>query len=56
VPGGRFLSVQQNQALFQLIGVTYGGNGENDFVTPDAPSHVARFAYLTAGFGLFPPG
>src|SRR5688572_13259440 len=37
VPGGRFLSVQQNQALFQLIGVTYGGNGVIDFVTPDAP-------------------
>jgi microcystin-dependent protein len=56
VRGGEFLSVQENQALFQLLGVTYGGNGEIGFVTPDPPSPVAQFAYLTAGFGLFPPG
>jgi microcystin-dependent protein len=56
VRGGEFLSVQENQALFQLLGVTYGGNGEIDFVTPDPPSPVAQFAYLTAGLGLFPPG
>jgi microcystin-dependent protein len=54
--GGEFLPVQQNQALFQLLGTTYGGNGETNFVTPDPPSPVAQFAYLTAGSGLFPPG
>ncbi|PWC52990.1 tail fiber protein [Azospirillum sp. TSO22-1] len=32
---GQSLSVQQNQALFSLIGVTYGGDGVNTFNAPD---------------------
>jgi microcystin-dependent protein len=55
-PGGRFLSVPENQALFQLLGTTYGGDGEAAFVTPAVPSPVAHFAYLTATWGLFPSG
>ena len=54
--GGEFLSVSQNSALFQLLGTTYGGDGEIDFVAPAVPSPVAHFAYFTASWGLFPSG
>ncbi|QBB71919.1 phage tail protein [Pseudolysobacter antarcticus] len=40
---GQLLPVQQNQALFSLIGTTYGGNGVNNFQLPNlqgcAPMH-----------------
>ena len=37
---GQLLSVQQNQALFALIGITYGGNGTTTFALPDLRSRV----------------
>jgi microcystin-dependent protein len=38
---GQTLSIQQNQALFSLIGTTYGGNGVTTFQLPDLRSRVA---------------
>lgn len=38
---GQFLPIQQNQALFALIGTTYGGNGVTTFQLPDLRSRVA---------------
>ena len=32
---GQLLSIQQNQALFSLLGTTYGGNGQTTFLLPD---------------------
>ncbi len=32
---GQILSIQQNQALFALLGTTYGGNGVQTFALPD---------------------
>lgn len=32
---GQILSVAQNQALFSLLGTTYGGNGQTTFALPD---------------------
>lgn len=32
---GQLLSTSQNRALFQLIGITYGGDGVNTFALPD---------------------
>jgi microcystin-dependent protein len=32
---GQTMPVQQNQALFSLLGVTYGGNGTSNFQLPD---------------------
>lgn len=32
---GRLLAIAQNQALFSLLGTTYGGNGVNTFGLPD---------------------
>ena len=33
--GGQLLSVQQNQALYALLGTTYGGDGQSSFGLPD---------------------
>ena len=32
---GQILSIAQNQALFSLLGTTYGGNGVTTFALPD---------------------
>ena len=41
---GQFLPINQNQALFSLLGTMYGGNGQTTFALPDlrdrAPMHV----------------
>ena len=43
---GQFLPINQNQALFSLLGTTYGGNGQTTFALPDqrgrAPAHVGN--------------
>jgi len=37
---GQLMSIIQNQALFSLIGTTYGGNGTSTFALPDIQSRV----------------
>lgn len=41
---GQLLPINQNQALFSLLGTMYGGNGQTNFALPDlrgrAPLHV----------------
>jgi microcystin-dependent protein len=41
---GQLLPINQNQALFSLLGTTYGGNGQTNFALPDlrgrVPIHV----------------
>ncbi|NWL78817.1 phage tail protein [Pseudomonas taiwanensis] len=37
---GQLLSIQQNQALFALLGVTYGGNGVQNFGLPNLNGRV----------------
>ena len=32
---GQFLPINQNQALFSLLGTIYGGNGQTTFALPD---------------------
>ncbi len=32
---GRFLPIEQNQALFAVIGNSYGGDGKTEFALPD---------------------
>jgi microcystin-dependent protein len=38
---GQLLSISQNQALFSLLGTTYGGDGRTTFKLPDLQSRVA---------------
>ncbi len=37
---GQILAISQNQALFSLLGTTYGGNGQTNFALPDLRSRV----------------
>jgi microcystin-dependent protein len=37
---GQLLPINQNQALFSLLGTTYGGNGQTTFALPDMRSRV----------------
>ncbi len=37
---GQILSIQQNSALFSLLGTTYGGNGQTTFALPNLQSRV----------------
>jgi microcystin-dependent protein len=43
---GQFLPINQNQALFSLLGTMYGGNGQTTFALPDlrgrVPMHVGN--------------
>jgi microcystin-dependent protein len=37
---GQLLPINQNQALFALLGTNYGGNGQTNFALPDLRSRV----------------
>lgn len=43
---GQSLPISENETLFQLIGTTYGGDGQNTFALPDlrgrAPVHMGQ--------------
>jgi microcystin-dependent protein len=49
---GQLLTIAQNQALFALLGTTYGGNGTTTFALPNLqgrlPMHLGQGAGLTA--------
>ena len=38
---GQFLPINQNQALFSLLGTMYGGNGQTTFALPDLRGRAA---------------
>lgn len=38
---GQLLPINQNQALFALLGTTYGGNGQTNFALPDLRGRAA---------------
>jgi microcystin-dependent protein len=56
---GQLLPINQNQALFALLGTNYGGDGRTTFALPTAkPIVTATGAALTqciALQGIFPP-
>jgi microcystin-dependent protein len=43
---GQLLPINQNQALFALLGTTYGGNGQTNFALPNlrgrVPTHMGN--------------
>ena len=47
---GQFLPINQNQALFSILGTTYGGNGQTTFALPDFRGRVP--IYQGQGFIL----
>jgi microcystin-dependent protein len=50
---GQFLPINQNQALFALLGTMYGGNGQTTFALPDlrgqTPIHFGKNTQGTKG-------
>ena len=45
---GQFLPINQNQALFSLLGTMYGGNGQTTFALPNLQGRVAM--HMGSGF------
>jgi len=39
---GQLLPINQNQALFSILGTTYGGNGQTNFALPDLRGRVPQ--------------
>ena len=50
------LSVGQNQALFSLLGTTYGGDGRSTFALPDLRGRVPVHQGQGPGLSQQPPG
>jgi microcystin-dependent protein len=46
---GQMMSINENTALYQLIGTTYGGDGVNSFQLPDLRSRVPVHAGTSSG-------
>jgi microcystin-dependent protein len=51
---GQLLPISENEALFQLIGTTYGGDGESTFCLPDLRGRLP--VHQGNGFMLAEPG
>jgi microcystin-dependent protein len=47
---GQLLPINQNQALFSLLGTTYGGNGQTTFALPDLRGRIPL--HMGSGFTL----
>src|SRR5688572_4698036 len=55
---GQQLSIQQNAALFSLLGTTYGGNGVTTFALPDIRGRmvIGDGNGFNTGLGIFTQG
>jgi microcystin-dependent protein len=47
---GQLVPIDQNQTLFQLIGTTYGGDGQSNFALPDLRGRLP--VHVGPGFAL----
>src|SRR5947209_1282192 len=51
---GQILSIQQNQALFAILGTTYGGNGVTTFALPNLQGSIPfHWGNSPLGGGVF---
>jgi Phage Tail Collar Domain len=52
---GQILNISENEALFTLLGKTYGGDGISTFALPDLRSSAPNgLTYSICMFGVFP--
>ena len=49
---GQLMPINQNQALFSLLGTTYGGDGRVNFALPDLRGRVPVYIGGSSGFTL----
>src|SRR5271170_5663555 len=53
---GQTLPINQNQALFSLLGTTFGGNGQTTFLLPDFRGRAPLHAGSQQGTPAYTPG
>jgi microcystin-dependent protein len=53
---GQLLPINQNQALFALLGTTYGGNGQTTFALPDLRGRAGMSMGQAGGLQNYPLG
>jgi len=53
---GQLLAISTNQALFSLLGTTYGGNGVQTFALPDFRGRIPAGTGATQGITQLPLG
>ena len=53
---GQLLSISQNSALFPLLGITYGGDGQETFGLPNMQGRLMVHAGQGAGLGNYTQG
>lgn len=53
---GQTLSIVQNQALFSILGTTYGGNGQTTFALPNLQSRIPVHMGQAAGLSSYVEG
>ena len=52
---GQTLTINQNQALFSLLGTTYGGDGVNTFKLPNLQNAAPNgLTYVICMIGVYP--
>jgi microcystin-dependent protein len=55
---GQLVQIQQNMALFSILGTTYGGDGQKTFALPNIPAvkaeNGAQLNYLICAEGVYP--
>ncbi|WP_245391443.1 phage tail protein [Sulfurospirillum barnesii] len=53
---GRMLPIEQNQALYAIIGTTYGGDGRTTFAIPNLKDKAPfpELQYYISVEGIFP--
>lgn len=49
---GQLMPISENETLFQLIGTTYGGDGESTFALPDLRGRIPIGMGATSGSGV----
>ena len=54
---GQLLSIQNYQALYSLLGASYGGDGMSDFALPklQLPTPESSMKYMMCVDGVYPP-
>lgn len=52
---GAILSIQQNTALFSLLGTNFGGNGVSTFGLPKLDAPAENLHWIIATEGIYPP-
>jgi len=54
VCNGQFIPIQQNTALFSLLGTRFGGDGRSNFALPTLEGPAENLHWVIALRGIYP--